>query len=35
MKGYCQHFREHMDLEDCFFCFFKLHPLTSEQRLKP
>ncbi len=23
MKGYCPHFREVMDLEDCFFCYFK------------
>lgn len=23
MKGYCPHFREITDLEDCFFCYFK------------
>ena len=23
MRGYCPHFREVMDLEDCYFCFFK------------
>lgn len=22
-SGYCPHFREVMDLNDCFFCFFK------------
>jgi len=22
-KGYCPHFREVMDLNDCFFCYFK------------
>jgi hypothetical protein len=22
MKGYCPHFDEIMDLEDCFFCYF-------------
>jgi hypothetical protein len=23
-KGYCPHFGENMDLENCFFCFRKL-----------
>jgi hypothetical protein len=23
MKGYCPHFREEMDLDDCYFCFWK------------
>ena len=22
-KGYCPHFKEVMDLSDCYFCFFK------------
>jgi hypothetical protein len=23
VQGYCSHFREVMDLNDCYFCFFK------------
>lgn len=22
-RGYCPHFNEVMDLDDCFFCYFK------------
>lgn len=22
-RGYCPHFREVMDLNDCYFCYFK------------
>ena len=30
MRGYCPHFREVIDLEDCYFCYFKkVEPITK------
>lgn len=33
MRGFCPHFREVMDLEDCFFCYFK-RVESSKERTK-
>lgn len=32
-KGYCPHFREVMDLNDCYFCYFK--KIQGETENKP
>lgn len=33
MKGYCPHFREVMDLEDCFFCYFQKIEMKKLKRI--